>query len=41
MFRIGAVLPAIAVLLLITAVQSTAQAQTATVPDYFFKQWSV
>jgi len=41
MLRIGAVLPSIAVFLIITAIQSVAQAQTATVPAYFFKQWSV
>jgi hypothetical protein len=41
MLRIGALSPAIAVFLIITAFQSTAQAQTATVPAYFFKQWSV
>jgi hypothetical protein len=41
MLRIGALLPSIAVFLMFTAVQSVAQAQTATVPAYFFKQWSV
>jgi hypothetical protein len=41
MLRIGTLLPAIAVFLTSIAIQSVAQAQTATVPAYFFKQWSV
>jgi hypothetical protein len=41
MLRIGTLLPAIAVFLSITALQSVAQAQSATVPGYFFKQWRV
>jgi hypothetical protein len=39
--RIGAFLLSVSALFLIAAIQSTAQAQTATVPAYFFKQWSV
>jgi hypothetical protein len=41
MLRIGALLPAIAAFLVIGAIQSAAHAQTATVPDYFFKLWQV
>jgi hypothetical protein len=41
MLRIGTVLPAAVSFLIITAVHSVAQAQTATIPDYFFKQWTV
>jgi hypothetical protein len=41
MLRIGALLSAIATLLTLTALQSVAEAQSATVPAYFFKQWSV
>jgi|GEM_PF-1400488 hypothetical protein len=39
--RIGAYLLSVSALFLIGAIQSTAQAQTAKVPAYFFKQWSV
>jgi hypothetical protein len=41
MLRIGTLLPTVAVFLTITAIQSVAQAQSAAVPAYFFKQWSV
>ena len=41
MLRIGALLPAIAAFLIISAIQSVAHAQTATVPAYFFKLWQV
>jgi len=39
--RIGALLPTIAAILIISAIQSVARAQTAKVPAYFFKQWTV
>lgn len=41
MLRIGAFFTSIAALFVVAAIQTAAQAQTATVPAYFFKQWSV
>jgi hypothetical protein len=41
MLRIGALLLSISALFVVTAIPSTVQAQTTTVPAYFFSQWSV
>jgi hypothetical protein len=41
MLRIGALVSTFAAILIISAIQSVAHAQTATVPAYFFKVWQV
>jgi hypothetical protein len=41
MLRIGALLLSISGLFVITTIQAAVHAQTATVPAYFFKQWTV
>jgi hypothetical protein len=41
MLRIGKLLLSISALFLITGAPSAVQAQTAKIPAYFFKQWSV
>jgi hypothetical protein len=41
MLRIGALLPAVSAFLIVSAIQSVAHSQSATVPDYFFKLWQV